>query len=246
MTVDSGLAIDVTAVSHRGAVREANEDSLGFAGWAMSSGAGLPLRVLLPLREPVEFVVADGLGGHQGGAEASRMAVDTIFSTAGGLGTRVEAASEAIFERGHRDPVLRGMGTTIAGVRVEPSGDAVVFNVGDSRVYRVADGYVGMVSVDDRPAADSVHTQGVVTQVLGGSQRTAVDVHRSSLLLAAGDRLLVCTDGLSDVVDDDQLGGLLAVDAALAGQGLLQAALTAGAPDNVTFLILDVVASDGD
>lgn len=242
----SGLAIDVLAVSHRGAVREANEDSLGLAGWAMASGTGTPIRTLLALREPMEFVVADGLGGHQGGAEASRMAVDTFFSTSGDVSTRVDAASEAIYERGRRDPQFRGMGTTIAGVRIEPSGDAVVFNVGDSRVYRVADGYVGMVSVDDRPAAGSANTEGVVTQVLGGSQRTAVAIHEAQLLLAAGDRLLLCTDGLSDVVDDDHLGDLLVADVALAGRGLLQAALAAGAPDNVTFLILDVVAPDGD
>lgn len=246
--VEGRAALVVAAVSHRGAVRDVNEDALGFASWTLSSSEGGPLRVALPLEASMEFVVADGLGGHRGGTEASRMAVEAVVSDTGELSARVAAASDAIYERGVRDSTLRGMGTTLAGVRLEPSGRATVFNVGDSRVYRITDGYLGLLSVDDRPVDQSANNHGVVTQVLGGSQRTAVDVHESSVMLAAGDRLVLCTDGLSDVLDDDAISQLGAVSTRpeVAAQALLDAALAEGAPDNVTVVIIDFGGADAD
>lgn len=244
--VEGRVPIIVAAVSHRGAVRDVNEDALGFASWTLSSSEGGPLRVALLLDGSMEFMVADGLGGHRGGTEASRMAVEAIGSGTGELSARIAAASDAVYERGVHDPALRGMGTTLAGVRVEPSGHATVFNVGDSRVYRIADGYLGLLSVDDRPVDRSADDHGIVTQVLGGAQRTAVDVHESSVMLAAGDRLMLCTDGLSDVLDDDAISELAAASARpeIAAQALLDAALVEGAPDNVTVVIIDFGGAD--
>lgn len=234
------VRVHVAAVSHRGVVRKANEDCVGFAGWTIRSPGARSLHLDIDIADPVDFVVADGLGGHRGGSEASRIAVDTFLAAQGSLVDRVDAAAAAVHERVTLDPLLRGMGTTLVGLRVEPSGTAVVFNVGDSRAYRFADGYLGQLSVDDRPSIQTESTTGIVTQVIGGRERTAIDLHESPLVLGAGDRILLCTDGLSDVLDDDRISTYLLHDGVEAAHQLLAATLAEGAPDNVSFLLLDL------
>lgn len=242
----NGVRMRVTVVSHPGVVREVNEDCIGIGGWTISSPTAhtLQLDLAIDCTEPVDFVVADGLGGHEGGADASSIAVGTFLGASGTLDSRVDAASSAIHERVSRDPTLRGMGTTLVGLRVEPFGSSVVFNVGDSRAYRFTEGYLGQLSVDDRPTIQTGSSKGIVTQVIGGRDRTAIDVHESPVTLGVGDRILLCTDGLSDVLDDDQISDCLTQSAAEAAKQLLAATLSEGAPDNVSFLIIDLLAQE--
>jgi serine/threonine protein phosphatase PrpC len=135
------------------------------------------------------------------------------------------------------------MGTTVAGL-VAAEDTLIVFNVGDSRVYAVDDAMLTRLSVDDSPplAPGQTHTV-IVTQTIGGTAaERSIEPHLTSREPAVGDRYLICTDGLSDVVDEPKLG------AALSGRGggeaayeLWRAAMEAGGPDNITVAVVDLI-----
>jgi len=238
--------LEVTAVSHRGLVREANEDAVGIDGWVLTGQEAGPLSlVLAPRPEGVTVAVADGMGGHRGGAEASRHALAVLLAMGADLREALWAAAEALRARSGEDPALRGMGTTVVGLRVLPDGNATVFNVGDSRAYRLVEGYLGQLSIDDRPAPATPENRGVVTQSLGGDRVVALDPHLHEVRLVPGDRLLLCSDGLHDMVPDDAIAECLRLPALEAAAALLTAALEAGGQDNVSLAVVDVHAGGG-
>jgi PPM family protein phosphatase len=235
------LTAVVTGVTHPGLVRADNQDSIGLAGAILTGHARAPLTVTVPLSQPVEFIVADGMGGHRGGAEASRRAIQALRGSSGPIEEALESVTAELLEAGAADPHLAGMATTVVGLRLQSDGTATVFNVGDSRCYRLIDGYLGQLSVDDRPPAAGVATQGVITQYLGGDRRIVLDAHVLSIAAGTSDRFLLCSDGLTDVVPDSVIGELLGLPAVEAVQALLAAALQAGAPDNTSIVVVDIV-----
>ncbi len=142
------------------------------------------------------------------------------------------------------------MGTTVAGLVLLPE-QALAFNVGDSRVYRITGDGLSRVSVDDSPPLPpGQRTTSMVTQTLGGSLGlTYVEPHVRAAPLAAGDRYLVCSDGLTDPVPEEELAELLArpyeggerSDGKAAFE-LWKAAIEAGGPDNITLALVRVGA----
>lgn len=146
------------------------------------------------------------------------------------------------------EPELAAMGTTVAGLVLLPD-RAVAFNVGDSRVYQVTPDGLRRVSVDDSPPLPpGRRTTSVVTQTLGGSLGlTFVEPHVRAAPLAAGDRYLVCSDGLTDPVPEEELAALLArphdgsdrADGRAAFE-LWKAAIAAGGPDNITLALVRI------
>jgi protein phosphatase len=132
---------------------------------------------------------------------------------------------------------LRGMGATVAGVQI--GADTVgIFNVGDARAYTHTDGYTTLASVDDRSESGG----GEITQSLGGTvERTSLAVHRQTIELARPLRVLLCSDGLSEYVPFGEIQDSLDVPDPVATAGQLVAlALDAGAPDNVSVVIIDL------
>ena len=241
----SGVVLDVVVLSHRGAVRPANEDAVGVGGWVLTAHEGRPLTLRVdPPAEGLLVAVADGMGGHRGGAEASRAALAVLGAAGDDLPDAVAAAAEALRTRAAADPGLEGMGSTVVGVRVHDDGSATFLNVGDSRAYRVVEGYLGQVSVDDRPPVVTAATRGVVTQHLGGQRVLALDPHLHEARLVPGDRVLLCSDGLHDMVGDDVITGHLRRPAVEAATALVAAALEAGGDDNVTVVVVDVRGGD--
>ena len=234
------LRVNVTVVTHRGRVRQENEDSVGVGGWSMSGSGPLPLSASFDLTGTIDVVVCDGMGGHRGGAEASRLALTTFSSSRSAIPEAIAETSEALHARSEAEPSLAGMGTTIVGLRLHPDGSAVVFNVGDSPAMRVVDGYLGQLSVDDRPAVRTAENAGIVTQFLGGTRRVHLEPHLHHFVVSPGDRLLLSSDGLTDVLETREIASLLEHAAPEAAAGLLAATLESGAPDNVTFVIVDV------
>lgn len=224
------IKIDVAAATHRGLVRDHNEDAVGIAGWALQAEMPSVMSLLLEVDAPTELVVADGLGGHLAGEIASRIAVESFFAAEGTLENRIAAADEALHRVGISDPRVFGLATTIAGVQVHPDRRLTVFNVGDSRVYRMVDGLFGMLSEDDK------HQDGGVTQVLGGELRIVVEPHVFETDLA-DDILLICSDGLTTALDDDTIAEVLALPLREAAVELVKRTLEAGAPDNVTLIL---------
>lgn len=230
----TGIMVTVATVTHRGLVREGNEDAAGIAGWVLTSRQAPALPVAIEIESATDFLVADGLGGHRGGERASRQAVEAVFAHDGDLGDAVIAADESVHRLADSDPRLHGMGTTIVGARLWPDGSMLIVNVGDCRAYRLVDGYLGLLSEDDRPAAGGA---GLVTQVLGGSMRVTIEPHRYETVVGPADVILLCTDGLYDVVDEAAIVAALALPHADAAAALVDLALDAGAPDNVTVMV---------
>jgi PPM family protein phosphatase len=235
-----GAATDV------GRVREANQDQLLTAA-------------------PV-FVVADGMGGHNGGEVASAIAVDemakaTDIATVDDLMEAVQQANREIVDRSKLDPGLRGMGTTLValvGMTVGDDARLGVANVGDSRLYRCTDEELFQITEDHtlvealvrdgRLTAEEAlkHPQrNIVTRALGIDERVLVDIWE--LTPVEGDRYLLCSDGLFNELDSSTIFDVLqrVEDPGAAAVDLVDAACEAGGHDNVTVVIVDVVHSDG-
>ncbi len=218
------------------------------------------------LRGRTVFAVADGLGGHQGGEVASAMAVEPLAALDGrafadadqaaeALTAAIRAANQAILQRGRSDPELWGMGTTVTAAAVAHDRVLQLAHVGDSRAYLLRKGApLRQLTTDHTVVAEAVerglltreqaaiHPQrGVVTRAVGLDPDVRVDLPEP-LELEPGDQVLLCSDGLTEVVDDDQIAGVLAdqVDGGDACGTLIAAANRAGGPDNVTVVLLRV------
>jgi serine/threonine protein phosphatase PrpC len=220
------------AATSVGRVRRVNEDSY--------------------LALPPVYAVADGMGGHGAGDVASALAIEALIScarsrplSADAVLAALEAANRAIIARDEAD----GMGTTVTGlalIEAADGGHLMVFNVGDSRVYRLAGGRFDQVTVDHsevqelvlagvltREQARTHPRRNVVTRALGGDPVLRAD--HWLLPALSGDRYLLCSDGLYSELSDEAIVGQLAIDdAQRAAAALVAAANDAGGHDNIT------------
>ncbi len=207
------------------------------------------------------FVVADGMGGHRGGATAAEMAVAAIggstVNDSASLIKAVESANSAIFERSRTDPDLQGMGTTVTALAlIVADGEErlSIAHVGDSRAYRLRAGELELLTEDHTMVTELVrdgqltalearnHRQrSVLTRAVGVESGVSIDV--IEVLPSAGDRFLLCSDGLTGDVDSSQIAGILRryADPGEACRDLIRVALAAGSRDNISALIIDVV-----
>jgi PPM family protein phosphatase len=242
---------EVSVITHDGLVRDHNEDSVVVGPWTTSATVTpAPATFALPLSAPVVIAVSDGLGGHPAGEVASSVVVQTLarlapqLHDADAVRNAVEACNSAVYAEAARHPAREGMGTTVAGV-VLTAGDAYVFNVGDSRVYSYSPEGLRQVSVDDSPSlpAGVTHTA-LITQILGGyGDPEPLDVHVSTHTIDDATCYLVCTDGLSDVIDDAKIAAVLEENGGVAAVfELWKAAITGGGPDNITVVLGEIVS----
>ncbi|MEV6398541.1 protein phosphatase 2C domain-containing protein [Streptomyces sp. NPDC051907] len=241
--------VAVTALSHVGRIRDHNEDSLVVGPWSLcGTVTENPQTMMFPLGSPLVVAVADGLGGQPAGEVASSLVVRQLAALGASLDSEanvrdaLEICNHTVYSAADGDPGLTAMGTTVAGV-VVLSDSLLTFNVGDSKVYAAGQDGLRQVSVDDSPPPAPGHrTTSAVTQTLGGSMEfVAVEPHIASFPLAAGDRFLVCSDGLTDPVPDEELESLLRVhDDGRAAFELWKAAIEAGGPDNITLALVRV------
>lgn len=243
LRVRSGCA---TAV---GRVRDHNEDSL--------------------IADGMVFAVADGMGGHAAGEVASRIAVEALAELArhpasgpADVTAVLHEANRRILESQSRVAEQRGMGTTVAGLTTVETGGGehwVVFNVGDSRVYHLADSRMSMVTRDhsevrelmdagliDAAEAARHPLRNVITRSLGSDPAPAVDTW--VLPPTPGERFVVCSDGLSNELDDQEI--MLVVrkyaDPQIAADQLVGAAVRAGGRDNVSVVVVAVDSGEDD
>lgn len=235
--VRSGAATDV------GRVRERNEDSV--------------------LVGPAVFAVADGMGGHEAGDVASALAVAGLgrFDDATTVDTQsvigaIRSANTEILRRSEEDHGTEGMGTTVSGVALtrEDGADALlVFNVGDSRTYRFRDGAFSQISEDHSLVAELVQAgelsteaarsdkrRNVVTRALGVEPDVEIDYWL--LLPVAGDRYLLCSDGLTNELTDEEIAQVVGDEPnpAAAAPRLVELAVRAGGHDNVSVVVVDI------
>jgi protein phosphatase len=207
-------------------------------------------------RSPL-FVVADGMGGAQAGEVASQIAVDHFrrgleqtSDPEHALAEVARAANARIYERSHTHSEQAGMGTTLTAVYVGED-EVSIAHVGDSRAYLLRDGELTRLT-EDHSLVDELMRQGrltpeeavehpqrsVITRALGPEGTVEVDTHTFSA--RAGDVYLVCSDGLTSMVSEDELAATLTSSRSLqaAGEALISAANAAGGRDNITVVLL--------
>jgi serine/threonine protein phosphatase PrpC len=211
------------------------------------------------------LAVADGLGGHQGGEVASAAAVEPLAALDGRefadpaeaadeLTAAIREANAAILDRAGGDPGLWGMGTTVTAAALAGERHLQLAHVGDSRAYLLRDGSLEQLTTDHTvvaelvrrgrltPAQAAIHPErSILTRAVGLDPRIPVDTP-DPLELQDGDQVLLCSDGLTEPVDDDQIAQLLSAepDGNAACQALIDAANAAGGPDNITVVLLRV------
>lgn len=246
--------LDAAAITDVGLVRPTNQDRYLVHDdlFAVADGMGGRAGGEIASRLAVETLVE----------EFTRRTTDRLLDA-------VEAANQAVGVRADADPALLHMGTTVVAVaRVSDPGDAtdpgnggppddddglVVVNVGDSRAYLLRDGRLDLCSHDDSLVADLVRAgaitedearshpdRHVITQALGG--RPGVEPHVTRLDPTPGDRLLLCSDGLTNELGDEEIAELLAAAASPeeAARSLVDRAKERGGHDNVTVVVIDV------
>jgi protein phosphatase len=243
------MSWSVAAFTHRGLVRSSNEDAMAIAGRILTGDMDHVHHRYVD-GDNCLLMVADGMGGHTHGALASKTVLDHLITGAEHLlepqsaAAAVDAANARLYAVMARHPETEGMGTTVVGA-VLSAQSVLVFNVGDSRCYRSAEDELCQLSQDDVAsiAKDaSGHRQShAITQCLGGipfqlplSPHTAI--HSP---LGVGETLLLCSDGLTDMVDDEAIAHLLTCDAnrlADAVRKVAGAAMKAGGVDNLSII----------
>ncbi len=237
------LELQPFGVTDAGKVRQNNED-------ALLVGDG---------EDETLFVVADGIGGFEAGEVASSLAVEVLrdLRPDRSFKTAIAEANRRILAAGRTNEKLSGMGTTVVAIRFggtqrEPL--AEVAHVGDSRAYLVRGGEMNPITEDHSLVAELVRSgdltrdqaaehpqKNLITRALGAEEDVAVDT--TVLPIEAGDRVLLCSDGLSDMVHEARISEILLdspEDPERAARGLLAAALDAGGNDNITAIVVDV------
>jgi PPM family protein phosphatase len=242
--------IELAGLSDIGCVRQDNEDALGQ--WQASNSEEFAAKGRLA-------IVADGMGGYEGGQVASRMAVDTVIE----IYSRSTGDPQALLSRGlieahsrilrypEEHPGLRGMGTTCTAIAII-SGRLYYAHVGDSRLYHVHAGAITRITRDHSFVARLVesgaisaeeaetHAQRhILTAALGAGESVTPEEPEHSILLSKGDVLVLCSDGLWGQVNDSEiLAAVVGNSPAKACEILVKLARDRGAPDNATLQVL--------
>ena len=226
-------------LTDQGLVRQENQD-----GFLIAGEFGL-------------YLVADGMGGAKAGGRASALALETVagpFSSGNGevdLESAYQAAHKAVKEEAAADFTRAGMGTTIVGLHVRPKGVDLA-SAGDSRAYKWSNGEMEMLTRDHSWVEDVGRKLGlgedalrkhpfrhVITMAIGVGDD--LEVRHSTLTPEKGTRILLCSDGLHGYVSESAIAGVLGSVRGLedCAHQLIEASKQAGAPDNVTVVLID-------
>jgi serine/threonine protein phosphatase PrpC len=215
--------------------------------------------------DPPLFAVADGVGGAQAGEIASRLAAAALEERrpdALGEDTLIELLREAngrIYRHALDDPAAAGMGTVVTALLVDEAGGTVAIgHVGDSRAYRLRNGELEQLTPDHSLVGELVRAgklsaeeaeqhphRSVITRAVG--TEPSVEVEALTVATAPGDLYLICSDGLTDIVRDDQIAELIAEagnDPNTVAEALVGAANSAGGIDNITVVLFEMIEGD--
>lgn len=235
--------MSVAKRTHKGRIRPNNEDSL-------------------LMERPYLFAIADGMGGYNAGEVASRLALDKLktekedlhgksgFALVSKLYQVMRDINNEVYEKAKSDYSFEGMGTTLAGIYFSGNGKGYVFNVGDSRVYLLRQKKLEQITHDHSLVAEMVehgeltreeafdHPQkNMLTRGIGVNENVNGDVFVIDVY--TDDVILLCSDGLTDMLHDKEIEEYLQKeDLEAAADALLSAALEKGGRDNISFIIM--------
>ena len=243
---------------HRGRVRSANEDACLAGPRVCSGGSDTPAGFSTGFA-PWMVAVSDGIGGHRGGAEASRTVVSALAAaervTPAAVTSILRRVNRELGTRGRQEPDLAAMGATVAGLACGRRG-LFAFHVGDSRVYRQTSGGLSQITRDDSEAEELIEqgllTAGdaarpaflhMLTQAIGGRRLTVkIDPHIHPIESPGEGRFLICTDGLTDMIAPSLITRIMLAEpkAKAAASALFEAAMNAGGMDNITIAVVEI------
>lgn len=248
--------VNASVLSDVGCHREANEDFGSFVR---------PGDAEVRARKGVLALVADGMGGHSAGEVASKMAAEVITRTYydaeevsnSALATAVQEANRRIYETARTDERLQGMGTTCTALVLQ-NGSALCAHVGDSRLYLVRNAEIYLMTQDDsevmemvrrglisREEARNHEDRNVIFKAVGSSPEVEVSTWQESFPVRDGDRFLLCSDGLHDLVEDSEIkDAVIGGDPQSACESLVELARQRGGYDNITVAVLAVERAD--
>lgn len=229
------------AKTHKGNIRRTNEDSI----YAPSDGSGF------------FAVVADGMGGHNAGEVASKIAVETIISafselkpqdvSSGDIKRVLTQANSNVWQDAEQNRIRRGMGSTVT-LAVFKEGKALLGHVGDSRAYLYRDGALSQITKDhsyvqmlldngyiSKEEAAYHPQKNIITRAVGTEAEVEADVY--TIRLKVSDIVLLCTDGLNTCVDDEKIAQIIGEGIGNAADRLVEAALEGGGSDNVSVVL---------
>ncbi len=253
------MKIDCVAITHNGLVRPNNEDCILCDGWLRNSPMDEPIGFSFSAGSPQlrVFAVADGLGGHSSGEVASQFALAKLCSAVANLATVSEDSLADLVRDTHKDlfvisradPSYRGMGSTVAGLVVDPAGVVYLFHVGDSRIYRRQERFLELATSDDRlksggygEADPESRSNSSLLQCLGGMiEFSKITPHVARFdMLDAPQMFLLCTDGVSDMLTQDEIEETLSESHEQTVRTLFERVRNAGATDNVSIMIVGI------
>ncbi len=240
--------------TNAGLVRKTNEDC-----YFISSNKTGPFSNL--------FVVADGMGGHNAGEIASKLAIESFVSYIAAandfdsienlLIKATQYANKTIFEQAKLNDTYNGMGTTLVALGVLED-ELLIINVGDSRLY-ILDAELKQITIDhsyveelvragEITREESIHhpSKNKITKALGVFKSVFPDIYRMGI--KDSKRILLCTDGLTNMVNDKEISDILRNGLNIEAQGdcLIHAAMEYGGTDNITFILIDTVNGNND
>jgi PPM family protein phosphatase len=229
----------VHACTTRSRTHERNEDRAVVGDLVLASTVDVEHS---EVEGPAIIAVLDGLGGHPAGDVASefagRLLAEAEFPADEDGTTELVQRADVALQDAMRDvPERFGMGTTVALLALEADGHAMVANVGDSSVWRLADGErLARLTVSDRDEGSRIR------QCLGARGEYLVDPHTDRVRVAPGERFLLATDGLTDVVPPELIEAALRDDIEHAAENLFAQVDESGRPDDVTIVVIETLA----
>lgn len=247
------MKLRITAISDKGCVRENNEDII-LVGKKLLRDERLQGAVELNEERIIFMVaVADGMGGANAGEIASQMVLETLSADIYGLQRGLDdealkasisalcfAIHQNVLQAGLADQEKRGMGTTLIGL-LYYEGRLILINAGDSRMYRFRNSTLMQLSRDhslQKIIGDSSVPSNIIANSIGGGKDFYVDIEPAGKKVLEGDIFLLCSDGLSDMLNNDEIEEILGKEGF--EDELLEAAKSKGGEDNISYVLAEV------
>ncbi|GJQ64023.1 MAG: protein phosphatase [Melioribacteraceae bacterium] len=247
------MKLFIDAVCDIGAVRKKNEDMVLVADRIFRNDTAVVEINIDELEYPIMLGVSDGMGGHDAGEVASEIVLRKFAEATVNLGTNLnslqltsifnkvaEETHEFIKTEGEKNRLKKGMGATLIGI-VFYEGRLFYAGAGDSRLYRFRKGYLRQISKDHSIS----EIQGLprershlIYNSIGGGESTFIDFHYIGDIILPDDVLLLCSDGLTDMLEDEELEELLIQD--YSAEDIVELAKKSGGGDNISLIVVDV------
>lgn len=252
---------DIHAITHRGKVRELNEDCLLLDSLTVQDSMRSVFTSRKTLNVLTKFFVADGMGGHAAGDYASQYIcnaitegfqnqysnsstiTDTQLMKSAKLETTLGTANQSLYRVMSESPERSGMGTTLSGIVIDGN-DIIILNVGDSRVYSCQQDYIAQLTIDDAPSDISIGEKtNQLSQAFGGRVSYADIKPQIYFEKLEPGVFLICSDGLTDMLTNQEIESAFRehfLDKEKLVSNLLSSALEAGGLDNISIILVEI------